>query len=165
MRHTPILALSLLLALAAGSAHAQWKWRDAGGRVTASDLAPPATVPERDILARPSDSRRGAPVAPSAAASAVIGAKAVTKESTDPELEARRKRAAGEQATAQRQLEERNAAAQAENCSRARAHLNALNEGRRIARPNAQGEVEVMDDKGRAEEVQRTRAIMASDCK
>lgn len=165
MRHAPILALSLLLALAAGNAQAQWKWRDAGGRVTASDLPPPATVPERDILARPSDSRRAAPPASNAAASAVIGAKAVAKESTDPELEARRKRAAGEQATAQRQLEERNAAAQAENCSRARAHLNVLGDGRRIARTNAQGEVEVMDDKSRAEEAQRARAIIASDCK
>lgn len=165
MRHAPILALSLLLALGAGSAQAQWKWRDASGRVTASDLPPPASVPERDVLARPVDARRAAPPATPGATSAVVGAKVVAKDSADPELEARRKRAAAEQTTAQRQLEERNAAAQAENCSRARAHLNVLNEGRRIARTNAQGEVEVMDDKGRAEEVQRARAIIASDCK
>jgi hypothetical protein len=165
MRHAPILALSLLLALAAGSAQAQWRWRDASGRVTASDLPPPATVPERDILVRPSDSRRAAPAANNNAASAAIGTKAVGKDSIDPELEARRKRAVAEQATAQRQLEERNATAQAENCSRARAHLNVINDGKRIAHTNAKGEVEVMDDKGRAEEAQRARAIIASDCK
>ena len=168
MPHAFALALCLLLGLACGSAQAQWKWRDANGRVTASDLPPPSSVAERDILTRPSDPRRAAPAAavPAAPASATIASKpAVKTTSTDPELEARRKRAADEQAAAQRQQDERNAAARSENCSRARSHLNVLNEGRRMARTNAKGEVEVVDDKGRAEEVQRARAVIDSDCK
>jgi hypothetical protein len=40
-----------------------------------------------------------------------------------------------------------------------------LESGQRIARVNAQGEREVLDDKGRAEEMQRARQVMASDCK
>jgi hypothetical protein len=65
----------------------------------------------------------------------------------------------------QRQQQERDAAARAENCSRARAHLAALADGQRMTRNNAQGEREVLDDKGRAEEMQRARAIIASDCR
>lgn len=168
MRHTTVLVASLLIALACGSANAQWKWRDDKGRVTASDLPPPNTVAEGDILSRPTDARRAANSAKAAPpVSTPIGKApaATAKASTDPELEARRKRAADEQSAQERQLMARNAAASAENCSRARAYLAVLNDGRRMTRTNAQGEIEVVDDKGRAEELQRARATISSECK
>jgi Domain of unknown function (DUF4124) len=167
MRQTSLLIATLLTALACSGAHAQWKWRDANGRVTLSDLAPPSTVREADILSRPAGSRPAAnSAAPAAATSAVVTSAAPTpKSSSDPELDARRKRAADEQAAQQRQLEERNAAARADNCSRARSYLDALSEGKRVSRPNAQGELELIDDKARADEVQRARTMIASDCK
>ena len=43
--------------------------------------------------------------------------------------------------------------------------MAALNEGMRMTRTNEKGEREVLDDKGRAEEMQRARSVMASDCK
>jgi hypothetical protein len=175
MRYATLLAASALLALACGSAQAQWKWRDASGRVTASDLPPPATVPEQNIIARPSDAKRasgGPSLAPSpinAPLSSMVGKAPATatpgKNTTDPELEARRKRAADEQAAQQRQLEASNAASRAENCARAKSYLGVLSEGKRVARTNAQGEVEVVDDQGRAEELQRARSTIASECK
>ena len=61
--------------------------------------------------------------------------------------------------------QEKDAASRAENCARARNHLAALNDGLRLTRTNEKGEREVLDDKGRAEEMQRARAIVASDCK
>jgi len=169
MRQAPILIASLLIAFACGSVNAQWKWRDANGRVTLSDVAPPSTVREQDILSRPSGTRGAADRAtPVAAASTVVGSAAAARElkaSTDPELEARRKRATEEQAAQQRQMEERHAAARADNCSRARSYLGALSDGKRVSRTNAQGELEVIDDKARADETQRARAMIASDCK
>ena len=36
-----------------GPVAAQWKWRDAGGRIQYSDRPPFASVPDRDILQRP----------------------------------------------------------------------------------------------------------------
>jgi hypothetical protein len=83
----------------------------------------------------------------------------------DRELEARKQ--AAEQANKDRaKADENRAAAQrAENCNRARAHVTALESGQRIARVNAQGEREILDDKGRAEEMQRARQVIASDCK
>ena len=175
MRYAIPLAASALLALACGSAQAQWKWRDASGRVTASDLPPPASVPEQNIIARPSDAKRpsaGASLAPAPVnaplSSAVAKAPATAtpgKNTTDPELDARRKRATDEQAEKQRQADAGLAAARAENCTRAKSYLGVLSEGKRVARTNAQGEVEVVDDKGRTEELARARSTIASECK
>ena len=57
----PALLLSLLGVLAglmpSSPAAAQWKWRDAQGRVQYSDRPPPTTVPDRDILTRPAAAR------------------------------------------------------------------------------------------------------------
>jgi cytoskeletal protein RodZ len=167
MRPTILILASLVLALAGASASAQWKWRDASGRVTVSDLPPPSTVREQDVLSRPADSHRATSAAkPAAGASAPIGSAApAVKSSTDPELEARRKRAADEQIAQQRQADERNAAVRAENCGRARSYLGTLSEGKRVARTNAQGELEPIDDKARAEETQRARETIAANCK
>ena len=164
------IATGLVLALSCHSAIAQWKWRDAGGRVTASDMAPPNIVPERDILARPTELRHVAstpkpaiatPSTPSTAGPAVRLASA----DTDPELEARRKRTAEEQKQQQRLAQAGNEAVRSENCGRARGHLAALADGQRMTRTNAQGEREVLDDKARADEMQRARSVIASDCK
>jgi hypothetical protein len=143
-----------------------WKWRDAGGRVVLSDMPPPASVPEKDILERPfttARSRAATPPAPASAASAAAPSGAVSR--VDPELEARRNKAAEEQKAQQKAQDEKVAATKAENCNRARSHLTALSEGMRMTRVNEKGEREVLDDKQRAEEIQRTRAVIASDCR
>lgn len=157
--------LALLLAL---PAQAQWKWRDASGRVTASDLPPPREVPEKDILQRPSGARAptNAPAAVAAAASAASSAaSAVPAKPADKELEARKK-AADQQAQAKAKAEEqRLAAVRADNCQRARSHLSTLESGQRMARVNEKGEREVIDDRTRAAEMQRARDVIASDCR
>lgn len=145
-----------------------WKWRDAGGRVVWSDTPPPASVPEKDILERPfatARSRAAAATAPASAASANAAAQGAAVSRSDPELEARRKKMTDEQLAQQKVQEEKTAAAKAENCNRARGHLSALNEGMRMTRVNEKGEREVLDDKQRAEEVQRARAVISSDCR
>ena len=170
MRPLPAL-IALTAALAAGLVAAQtaplpnaWKWRDAGGQIHVSDVPPPLSVPAKDILDRPPLQRK-AIAAAAATASAASVPVATGGPKTDPELEARRKRAADEQTALQREQTEKDSAVRAENCGRARGHLAALADGQRIARTNAQGEREVLDDKGRAEEMQRARAVIASDCR
>ena len=61
--------------------------------------------------------------------------------------------------------EERLAPQRAENCRRARSHLSAMESGQRIARVNDKGEREVLDDRGRAEEMRQAREVIASDCR
>lgn len=165
------IAVALLGLAAALPAQAQWKWRDASGRVTASDLPPPREIPEKDILQRPNQVVRpaAAPAAPASGpapgglAASPAASAAPTK--GDKELEAR-KRAADQQAADKRKAdEEKVAATRAENCRRARAHLATVESGQRLVRTNAKGEREVMDDRARAEEAQRAREVISSDCK
>lgn len=173
-----LLGLTLLL-LASPAAHAQsiWKWRDANGRMQMSDRAPPAEVPDKDILQRPGGLRSPqATVAPSPAASAASDAATDADggngkpagPTTDPVLEARKKRLQQEQA-AQKQArlaaeQERLAAQRADACQRARNYLTALESGQRVARPNERGEREVLDDAGRAQEIQRGREAVNAQC-
>lgn len=169
----PWLTAALLLGLAV-PADAQWMWRDKDGRVTASDRPPPATIADKDILSRPPQRAAQAPgVAPAAAASApaatasaaAAAGPVATNTPLDRELEARKRAAEQQQAARQKAEEDKLAATRAENCRRARSHAAALESGQRIARFNAQGEQEVLDDAGRAEEMRRARELIASDCR
>lgn len=163
-----VVIFAVLGALMATPAEAQWKWRDKSGRVQYSDLPPPAGVADKDVLQRPGGTQRpvaaAAPVA-AAPASAASGVALLAPKTVEPELEAKRRKAEEEKAAKEKAEEQRIAAAKADNCSRARAQLRTIDDGIRIARTNAQGEREVLDDKGRAEERKRTLDIIASDCK
>jgi hypothetical protein len=163
----PLAAVFGLIVLSL-PADAQWKWRDAGGQVNVSDLPPPREVPEKDILARPTPQARTAVQAPApapAASAASAPAQQAPSPPVDRELEARRKAAEQEQAAKARAEADRQAAIRAENCRRARGQVAALESGQRMARFNEKGEREVLDDKARADELSRARAIVASDCR
>ena len=61
--------------------------------------------------------------------------------------------------------EERVAKVRAENCERARSYMRSLNDGIRIAKVNANGEREVLDDSARAAEQRRTQELITSECR
>ncbi len=160
--------ITTVLCLGTAVSHAaNWKYRDAQGRIVVSDLPPPAGVQDKDILERPTTVVRRAPTSALAAAASAPANAAPTAvaQSTDPELEARRKKAASEEELKQKVQQDKDNAQRADNCSRAKSHLAALGDGLRIARTNEKGEREILDDKGRAEEMQRARQVIASDCK
>ena len=154
----------LVMVLIAGlclPASAQWKWRDSTGRTQYSDLPPPPGTPESSILLRPA----AAPVRASSAAAAASVASLPPAKTVEPELE-KKLREEKEAKAAQAKLEEQKIAAQkADSCTRARNQLLGLDEGFRVARVNSKGEREVLDDKGRADETQRVKAIIKADCK
>lgn len=140
-------------------------WRDKDGQVNASDRPPPRDIPEKDILSRPTPEVRRvtAPRAPEGAASAAAPGAAATP--LDRELQARKRAADQEQAAKTRAEEERQLQQRAENCRSARAHVAALETGQRIVRVNDKGEQEILDDRGRAEDMRRAREVIASDCR
>lgn len=178
-RSARIACLTLGALLAIGISHpaaAQWKWKDKSGRVQYSDLPPPPTVSDGEILQRPSSAAAGrapafAPNSAQAAAAALAASAAASAASdgaakrVEPELEAKRRKAAEEEAAKRRAEEEKLKVARADNCQRARGQLRALEDGLRMARVNEKGEREILDDKGRAEEMKRARDVIASDCK
>ena len=168
MSRWKVVALAALLGLTAAlPAAAQWKWRDKNGQTQYSDLPPPAGVAEQDILQRPhgATTQRPAPVAPGPAASAASAAPLAATRASDPELEARRKKADQEVLDKKKAEDAKITAAKAENCNRAKDQMRVIDSGQRMARVNQQGEREYLDDAARAAEAKRTREIMASECK
>lgn len=169
IRPLVIVFASAAATLFALPADAQWKWRDKAGHTQYSDLPPPPDTAEQNILSRPSAAQRRAPTAPPAPTAAVSAAAPASaplaSKTVDPELEARRKKAEAEQAAKAKAEEQRFLAARAENCTRARQQLTTLESGIRLARANAQGEREFLDEKQRADETRRTREVIANDCK
>lgn len=163
-RSLVVLSIALLGAAVALPAAAQWKWRGANGQIQYSDLPPPPGVSDKDILQRPGSSamRSAAPAAAPAASSA--SAPLLAPKGQEPELEAKRKKAEQEQAEKQKAEEQRVAAAKADNCKRAREQMRSLESGMRMARVNEKGEREILDDKGREDEMKRARDMVASDC-
>jgi hypothetical protein len=167
-----LLLACLALGLAA-SAQAQWKWRDKGGQMHVSDLPPPHTVPDKDILQRPRAARlavqaasaASVPASGAAAPGSAAPASAAGDNKLAAEVEARRVKAQEEEKARRKAVEEANAGIRADNCQRARRSLVTLESGQRIARTNDKGEREVLDDQARADETQRVRKIVASDCK
>lgn len=167
LRSSSPVATALLLAglvVVSCPALAQWKWRDPNGAIQYSDRPPPPGTPDQAILTRPAANRMvyKAPVGVAAASAAASAASAVP--AGDSELDAKRKQAEQEQAAKQKAEEARVAKAKAENCQRARSYQKSLQDGIRIVRSNADGEREVLDDKGRAEEMQRTQDAIQSNC-
>jgi hypothetical protein len=160
------LIVGLALLLVAAQAHAQWKWRDQKGQVHVSDLPPPREVPDKDVLQRPTAPARTIVTSQAAASAASAAAPiVVAKPQAETELDKRRKAAEQEQQAKNKVEEERVAGQRRENCARARGHASALESGQRIARTNEKGEREILDDKGRADELRRTREIIATDCR
>jgi Domain of unknown function (DUF4124) len=159
-----LLLAASALALVATAAQAQWKWRDKTGQVNVSDRPPPMDVPEKDILSRPTPEAQGRVAVAPPAASAASGA-APAKGPLERELDNRKRQAEQEQAAKAKAEEEKVAAQRAENCRRARGHLSALESGQRIARTNEKGEREILDDRGRADEMRQAREVITSDCK
>lgn len=147
-------------------AAAQWKWRDASGRIQYSDLPPPSSVPERNVLQRPRPAAIVAPPPPEGAASAALAASVPAADSTvDPALEAKRKQAEQEEAAKRQAEEQRVAQVRQQNCERARANLRTMESGQRLARINEKGEREIIDDAARARETAQARQAIASECR
>ncbi|MBP7574416.1 MAG: DUF4124 domain-containing protein, partial [Rhodoferax sp.] len=85
--------------------------------------------------------------------------------SVDKDLEAKKKQVADAEAAKRKADEERVLKARIENCARAKQAKTTFDSGVRVARTNAAGEREIMDDAARSAESKRIQAIIDSDCK
>jgi hypothetical protein len=163
-----VASIAALLSLAAlcGPAQAgvQWKWKDAKGAIQYSDRPPPPGTPESAILSKPAAYKAPVSRAVSDAASAASAPTPAASATVDPTLEARRKKADDEKQAKKKADDEKVAAQKADNCQRARGYQRSLQDGLRITRTSPSGEREVLDDKARAEEVQRTQEAITANC-
>ncbi len=77
----------------------------------------------------------------------------------------KKKQAEAADAAKKKDAEAKQAAQKADNCKRAQEAKATLDSGMRIARLNANGEREVLDDQARAVEMKRAQDIISADCK
>ena len=165
---------AVFLTCSCAAAVAQWQWIDGNGRRVISDRSPPPNTPEKNILKRPTG-RTSVTPAPAATTdappnatvpgTAPLAPSASKNAGIDKELEARKKAALDAEAAKRREEEEKITKAKIENCARAKQAKATFDSGIRIARTNAAGEREVMDDAAREAEIKRVQGIMATDCK
>ena len=145
---------------------AQWHWIDRNGRPVFSDLPPPSDIPEKNIRRQPGQRPALTQAAPTGqAAGAPAGAASAPATSEDKALAARKQQVEEAEAAKRKAEEDRVARIQAESCARARQTRTGLASGGRVARTNAKGEREFLDEAGIAAEIQRIDAIIAADCK
>jgi hypothetical protein len=168
LAHWLVLGCVCLLPL---SASAQWQWIDKSGKKVFSDQAPPPDIPEKNILRRAGSPPPRAGMTQSTAeadapdAAAPKAAAAPKPPAVDKELEEKTKKAQAEEKAKQAAETEKNAKAKADNCDRARQGKATFDSGIRVAKINAKGEREIMDDTARATEQKRLQSIIESDCK
>lgn len=159
----------VLLALACTAplvASAQWQWLDKDGRKVFSDRAPPPEIAPERVLKRPGQRNATTPEpVPVAAAAPASAANPLRPSGTDKTLEQKRKQAEAAEAEKKKAEEAKVAAMRADNCARAKAGKADLTSGIRIARTNAKGEREILDDAQRAAEVKYLDEAIARDCK
>nr|WP_315479090.1 DUF4124 domain-containing protein [uncultured Rhodoferax sp.] len=155
-----------VLVLSATGAWAQWQWVDKDGRKVFSDRAPGADIPEKSILKRPGGtlSKHAAPsnVGLDAAPTPTLAA---SKAGGDKTLETKKKQAEEAEASKRKTEEERLTKAKVENCTRAKQAKASMEGGGRIARTNAAGEREILDDAAKTAESQRIQGIIDAECK
>lgn len=154
----PLICMALCLYALAASA--QWQWMDKDGRKVFSDRAPPADIPEKNILKRPGS--RGSAATPAVAPAA---APAAAPAGIDKSLQEKKKQSEDAEAAKRKADEDRNARAMADTCSRAQQAKSGLDSGARMARTNEKGEREFMDEAARAAEGERLQGIINENCK
>lgn len=150
------------IAIAAPAA-AQWAWKDDTGRMVYSDRPPPAAVKPGQIVRQPSGNALLMPDTPDAGGRPAAAPKAPPT-IAEREMEFRKRQTERAEAEKKAADEAGNAARKAQDCERARGYLRALDDGLRIARTNAQGEREFLDDAQREEEKKRAREVVSQSC-
>jgi Domain of unknown function (DUF4124) len=166
--------LALVCAGLCTAALAQWQWIDKDGHKVFSDRAPPPDVIDKNIVKRPAGRTPStpAPAADGAGTDTVqtapppsVPASAPKSSGLDKELEAKKKQAVDAEAAKRKADEERVTKAKIENCARAKQAKSTFDSGVRVAKTNASGEREIMDDAARAAELKRIQSIIDVDCK
>ena len=174
-RSVPIaVALALASASAAAPVQAQYQWRDENGRMTFSDLPPPASTPPARVLRAPARPAPQAPTAPSAAAPLPQTGAALRDaggpgasqpaSAADRELEFRKRQL--ERSDAERKQAERRAQAErnARACEDARGSMRVLESGMRITQVNGNGEREYLSDEARERKLAAMRQDIEQQC-
>lgn len=150
------LALCALGFSLPGQAQQTYKWTDAQGKVHYSDQPPPANVKQSATVKTRKPSGGSPPPTPEAAAA--------PKSAAEQEADFRQRKVEASEREAIQKQADAEAAQKKQNCEQSRLYLKKVQEGGRISRYNAQGEVEYLEDAQVAQEAVNARKTMESWC-
>ncbi len=158
-RSAGVICALALLALTP-LAQAQWKWKDADGRVQYSDRPPPPNVSDKDILQRPPNVTR---IAATPMATGASGAASAASAPGRPASEA----SSRDKIERERKAQEDKARndAMAENCREAQNQMRLLESGVRLRTGAPGGESQPMTDAMRADRARQMQAVITANCK
>ncbi|HMV17152.1 MAG TPA: DUF4124 domain-containing protein [Zoogloea sp.] len=146
-----LLALLILGASPLVLAQSIYSWKDAAGITHYSDT-PPADSTSRRL--------KQAPLAPPPTAQ-----DGATQSFADKELAFRKRRAEAAEAEDKARKDKARDEDRQRECAAAKSQLAGLESGQRIARFNAAGEKEYLDDAQRDAEIERARRVVENNCK
>ncbi|ENO87652.1 DUF4124 domain-containing protein [Thauera linaloolentis] len=156
-------AVLLLALMASFPVAAQiYSWKDKDGRIHYSDVPPPTGEVKTLRGAQPP----APPAPPAQAGDEAAGGDAGQEgeQPVDAETAFRQRRAAEAEAAAKAAQGQADEAERQRFCSDARSQLAALESGQRIARMNAAGERELLNDDARAAESNRLQRQIDANC-
>ena len=141
---------------APAQAETGWQWLDGSGRKVFSDLPPPPSVPDRNILLRPPEAEEMPTLVPAA-----------PRSQPAPSPTSQPSPVVDEAATAKalETLRKRDEQIRRDNCRNARARLASLNSGLSLYIIDERGEPAVMDDAMRAAEIRRAQSAVQEYCR
>jgi len=156
-RAIPIAALAAAALIAAAPASAQlYKWTDANGRVQYSDKPPPAGQ-KASQLSKAGTTSAGVPGADAARP-------AGQKSTAELEQEFRKRQAEKDEAQQKAEKLAEETRAKQENCARSKAALASYEAGGRLARVDASGQRQFLDDAEVQQETLRARQDVSKWC-
>jgi len=148
MRTMTCLILLLLSPLVLGQVYT---WRDANGKTVYSDTPPTGKVEARKL-------KQQVPAGDSNDAAA-------RKNLAEKEMGFRKRQAEASETATKEEKSKAETEQRRENCIQAKARLQSLEAGERIAKTNEKGERIYMDDETRAKEIPKTRKDVEFWCK
>ena len=155
MKPAVLITLALTAAAALPAMAQTYQWKDSSGRTVISDTPPPANARDAKMLGTALPPAVGsAPAAPDA-----------TKSLAEKEMDFRKRQQEAREKADKQAKEAAQAAQNRENCERARAHLQALESGRRMILPDGKGGETFLEDAQRGDEIARTQKTIAETCK
>lgn len=155
MRLATVFALIAAACCGAPHALAQWKWVDADGRVTYSDMPPPPGAKASRVTIRPDTSNPAPAPPPANAAGGSVAERAAGFEARRQEREATQRRV---------ETESRDAETLERACAQLRGSLRNLESGLRVSEQGADGEVRVVDADERAKRAEEIRQAIGANC-
>ncbi|MFN0040664.1 MAG: DUF4124 domain-containing protein [Burkholderiales bacterium] len=136
-----------------------YKWTDSEGKVHYSDKPPPANI-KKSVTVKPPSRAGVSATADERAGAAPAGPKTAAEQEAEfrqRKVETAEKEARQKQADAEQENKKR-------NCENARRYLATVQDGGRISRYNAKGEVEYLEEAQYAQEAQNAKKSVDSWC-